>query len=292
MNSEKQEIIIATDEEIDQAVSDFTLSYFKDIREYIQTNYRWFESNNIKKLNSVEYFKIRRFLYTAINNLLELDKEIRVGVLDTLMSDVDNMYKYYEQITADTKRNAIVMERDFLKTFDNYVKIKKLLNDNQKKKQLYESQDKKSKSIIDELDKIESMNEEQIAKYKAAKRQNADAVHLSQEAREIVSVVYEQEKVLKTKITTLFDDKFEVAKKEVIGSLIDVINVTSFCLDQALWYYAENSKSIKRFFNISQIKGDFSLRTYIDYYLKSVGESSNSVEVKELKQAMKDLDQR
>jgi hypothetical protein len=283
---------LTIDERIELEVNAFVKDYFDDLKAYLDHHKAWLKKHNIKKLNSADYFNIRRFLYTAINNLLEIDRKIRAGVLDALMEDVDLLYKYYDQVYQATLRNIIVMENDFLPRFDMYMKVKKELDDNMKRKLLYESQEKRSKATIEELDQLPELTDEQDAIYKTAKRQNADAVHHSAEAREVVARAYEQEKVLKHKISTIFDGIFEKAKKEVIGNIIEVINIKSFCLDQALWYYAENSIPVKRFFEVSQIKGDFSLRTYIDYYVKNLDtESSNSKEVKLLLKAMKELDQ-
>ena len=277
------------DEKISQDINEFQRNYFKNIKEYIKINLEWFKDNNIHKLNDADYFHIRRFLFTAIHNLLEIDKGIKSGVLEKLMDDVDNIYKYYDLIYQATKRSSLVMQKDFLSKYTMYQKIKKELDDNIIQKNLYEAQDKKSKEKIDELEALPSLDDEQEAMLKKARGQNADAVHNSAEAREIVATAYEKEKLLKSKISTFFDEIFIPKKNEVLRGLINIINLKSYCLDQALWYYAQNSKSIQRFFEISQIKGDFSLRTYIDYYLKNL-DNANSKEIEILKKTMRDLD--
>ena len=277
------------DEKISQDINEFQRNYFKNIKEYIKINLEWFKDNNIHKLNDADYFHIRRFLFTAIHNLLEIDKGIKSGVLEKLMDDVDNIYKYYDLIYQATKRSSLVMQKDFLSKYTMYQKIKKELDDNIIQKNLYEAQDKKSKEKIDELEALPSLDDEQEAMLKKARGQNADAVHNSAEAREIVATAYEKEKLLKSKISTIFDEIFIPKKNEVLRGLINIINLKSYCLDQALWYYAQNSKSIQRFFEISQIKGDFSLRTYIDYYLKNL-DNANSKEIEILKKTMRDLD--
>ena len=283
------DIYIPTDQEITDAIEQFIDSYFKDIQEYIELNYDWFKKHNIKKLNTVNYFSIRRFLVTATNNLLEIDKGIRSGVLDALITDVEYMYSYYEKIFLETRHSIVVMEKFFLKTFECYLKLEQQLEEVMIKKEFYTSQEKKSKAIIDDMDKHESLNMEQTKIYKAAKRQNTDAIHILQEIKLVANRLFEEEKLLRGKIVDLFDSKFHEQKKYVLTALIDIINTTYFCLDQALWYYAENSQSVKRYFRISQIKGDFSLRTYIEYYLKGIGDSSSSQEVKTLNEVLKEL---
>ena len=280
---------IVTDDEINIAVDEFIASYFNEIQTYITMNYEWFSKHNLIKKNNIDYFKIRRFLVTATTNLLELDRTIRSGVLDALITDVEYMYSYYENILVDTKYNLIIMEKHFLKTYTPYIEIKEQLEDNMRRKELYESQEKKSRATMTELEQIAKLNREQMEAYKVAKRQNVDAIHYSQEARELVSYLYEQEKSLKSRFINTFDEKFEEAKNSVLTSLIDIINNTYYCLEQTLWHYAENSQSVKRFFRVSQIKGDFSLRTYIDYYLKGISNTSSSQEVKDLHEVLKAL---
>ena len=84
---------------------------------------------------------------------------------------------------------------------------------------------------------------------------------------------------------------FKKKSQTILDDLIKLINIKSYCLDQALWYFAERSKSIPKFFKSARIKGEFSLATYIDYYLKNVDEelSMDAKEIRLLKQAMKDL---
>jgi hypothetical protein len=49
-------------------------------------------------------------------------------------------------------------------------------------------------------------------------------------------------------------------------------------LDRLMWVQAQQSKLIEKFFVTSQIKGDFSTKTYIHYYIRNIDPNKSADE--------------
>ena len=75
-----------------------------------------------------------------------------------------------------------------------------------------------------------------------------------------------------------FFPKFNDLKKTNLLKLKKIINTKLFYFDKILWYNASQSDLIIKFFETSDIKGDFSTKTFIQYFLKNVdiSKSNNS----------------
>lgn len=61
-----------------------------------------------------------------------------------------------------------------------------------------------------------------------------------------------------------------------LKKLEKIINVKLYYYEKLLWFKASESYEIKKFFESSNIDGDFSTKTFINYYLKNLDESKSS----------------
>jgi len=277
---------------IESGLNDFNSKFFDPIDKFIDEQHNWLRAEGISQLNSADYLGLRRFLYTAINNMIEIDHTIKGGLFRTLKDDIDNLYAIYDEFVSLIKFPDIIYEDKFLPTLELYQKIKSQLDDSMLAKVNYESIEKKTRAIIKEFEKNTNRTADEESEYKRVKSQNADAVHNLANYKDIVNESYDKEKELNTQISEIFNASFLNKSKQNLKDLTAVINIKSYCLDQALWFYAEKSKAIQKFFKNAQIQGNFSLKTYIDYYLKNINTDigTKDDEVKFLKKAMKDLD--
>lgn len=279
-------------ERLEEPLAEFSARYFEPLSMFIDEEHAWMREHGVRQKNNADYFGLRRFIFTAINNMIEMDNNIKTDLFGKLQQDIDGLYKYYDHFAEATKYPKVICDNEFLPSLPLYMDIKNAFEQALADKARYDSLEKKSRALVEKLSQEENLSKDDQDKLKFAKRQNADSIHNLANAKEQVGILFEQEKVLREEITDIFFGMFMRQSAQIKRDLIAVINMKSYSLDKALWYYAEKSISIKRFFRTAQIKGNFSLTTYIDYYLKNINVDvvTNDEEIKFLMKAMKDLE--
>jgi len=75
--------------------------------------------------HKIDYFKLKRFLTTAMNNLYDLDEALFRGPLQKLRIDVFEQFEYYTKFAALNVKN--IFESEFLTTLPVYVSNKQKL---------------------------------------------------------------------------------------------------------------------------------------------------------------------
>ena len=273
-------------------INTFIRSHFSQTRHFMMEEKAFLDDHRLKKTNSVDYFDIKSYLFTAINNVTEIDTGIKDGFFSKVQKDVQNLYNIYDNFILKNRLAKIVFETQFLPTVKVYQEILKEYEDAKLDKSVYEAQFKKFDLLIKELEAKDILDDEEKAALPLYRRKNADAVHHFAEARDAVSRLFEEEKELKIEISEIFLPEFEQRRDILIKNIKSIINIKSFYLDKALWYFAGNSEPIKRFFKSSDIKGDYSLKTFLEYNLKNINleKSQNKEYHEKLIKLIKTLD--
>jgi hypothetical protein len=223
-----------------------------------------------------------------------MDDNIMSGLLDKLNKDLDRLFKYYDQFQSKNKISKIIFETNFLPTVKIYIKLKKETEEIRNKKTMYETKMKAAESKVKTYQEkgLDKLTPEEVKEYKQNKKQNADAVHHFAENRDLEAELAKELKKLSDLLQDAFLPRFAQRRDAILVDLKDVINKKSFYLDKALWYYSAESKPILNFFEVSDIRGDFSLKTYLGYYLRNVDmeKSKNSEWHQYLHQVMEELE--
>jgi hypothetical protein len=237
--------------------------FFGETRDVVEFELKFIEDNGLIAPN-IDYFKLNRFIMSAINNLRELDHSLMTGTLGRLYIDVKELFEFYFAYESKTKIASVVFERDFLMSIPEYKYLKNELEDADRSKRHYEA-------TIAALDKkLQNISNLESSEFKKARGSMADTLHLLETSKEKVQFIKSKLDVYYNHLKERFIELFEKEKKEHSEQLERIINTKSVYLDHLLWHQAEKSLPIQRFFKKSNIKGDYDTKTYIEYYMRNI----------------------
>lgn len=234
---------------------------------------------SIKK--KFEYSKIKRFIFTAYHHLMDIDVSIKgdKDLAENAKTLVD-MEKSFSNLTKHKKFPLeMAYEKMFLNQQNNYVYFDKqfhnidieIENTNNRIKMLYEKLEEIKELIglqenshrVDELTKI----------FKVINKNYVDMIHNLSILKTNSENLDKLLQAFREKYISTFRESYMEKLKSVESELYEVLNICSYNFDYKLWERARKSLPIKNFFIKSEIIGNFSTLTFLEYYLKTIDSS-------------------
>lgn len=246
----------------------FLDSYFDEIRRVVEFEQEFVDENGLDGPN-IDYFKLKRFLETAVRNLKAVDNTILSGLVEKLYKDTMDLYSFYSKAESKAAMPQVVFERDFLKTIKSYGELQGKIEE---QKSIRDSYEVKMRYLEGAMGALESelSNEEKKKEYGALKNRYADAVHIFSEARDKIPLLHKELKRIEESYKKSFLSWFDEYKEYYLSELRGATNVKFYYLDKLLWYKAERSAEIRRFFKDAGIRGNYDTKTFIQYYLRNI----------------------
>jgi len=236
---------------------------------------------------SLDYFKIKRFLFTAYNNLLEMDSALADSSLIEIYQNIQNINDIYNVYKKSYMYPKIAFSNIFLR-YTKYKEAKKRLEKNiDTMKSLKGSlvvMEKEIKQKISELktlqDEIEILTLKQNIKH--LKGLYVDAIDYIGTLREENEMLLPITDEYFEHFFSEFSEKFESSYETNIKSLINILDSMAFLFDRLMWEKASHSKTIINRFDESNITYPYSSLTFLKYYLKTLDKSKLNKENQEL----------
>lgn len=263
----KVEIATLDKKQIQELVAKFIQEYFEDIANITKFHINFIEKNELSE-PEIEYIKLLRFITTAINNLKALDPEIMDDFMLKVYNDMKTLHELYIDFQKRTKVGKIVYRRDFLEGIKPYRDLVENINRLEGLKNSYYSIIQSTENELSAMKKPKG--DAQIAKYKQLKRRNVDAISNYADAKQELVRLNRALIQLENDAADEFFSQFENTRDYYIKSLEKILSIKILYLDKVLWFKAQNSSPIQAFFERAMIKGDYSTKTFIQYYLKNV----------------------
>jgi hypothetical protein len=268
-------------------LNEFLDWYFGNVKKVCEFHVNYLESNGFKNPKN-NYLELKRFIDTATNFLSEIDTNLVVGLVGKMYNDIASLYEFYTQVKKSTLYPEMVFQREYLERLEEYKRLNKRYND---LKRLIAEAESKAKQAENELKKYEAepKDEEELKKYKALKKQMVDALYNAGKYKEEFEEVSVNLKELERKEREAFIPAFIEYRDKLVKCLERVINTKIYYYDKLLWYNAEKSPLVRKFFETSRINGDYSTKTFIKYFLKNIdiNKSHNSDWIMYLKKMLK-----
>lgn len=268
-------------------------NFFSPLQETVD-KYKNYELNSKKE--SLDYFKIKRFLFTAYNNLLELDSSLANGSLTEVYQNIQNINSIHDVYRKSYMYPKIAFSSIFLR-YTRYKEAKKRLEKNVSSMKNIESSlpamEFEIKKKVSELDSLKSDDDDTIAireEIKHLKSLYVDAIdrlgNLREENEILLPITDEYFELFFEK----FSEKFISSYEKNMQNLISILNSMAFLFDRLMWEKAGHSKVIKKHFEEANIPYPYSSLTFLRYYLKTLNKSKLSEENKELFELLKYLE--
>lgn len=224
----------------------------------------------------LDYLLVRRFLWTAFNNVSELDLLIVTPKIKALSYDLRVMTRIYDDFMRKIKHPPLAYEEVFLSCQSEYLHIRDVAQMTLEKLSALRNNERvigeALKARKEELEM--SMNSDQFDvlkdDFKSMNGAYVDVVHMMAELDERykhdMKLLVEFEKEYREDFYKIF----QAAALEYKREIIEILSAQAYVLDTELWHRAKESKAIKAHFHKAGISGALNTKTYLKYYLDSL----------------------
>lgn len=255
------------EQDLEEYIRQYVEIYFSELVKIVEFEEQFLDTNEFHK-TSIDYFKLRRFLITAIRNLKELDPTLLVGLLAKTYHDVVSLFDAYNEWEQQTKIPNVVYS-SFLVWLTPYRILEQELSKSIAAKEIYEAKMRQHEEELSHYTlPIDDMK--LLYQYNKIKGNYAESIHFSvlnrDRAKDISAELNRIQEVLKP----YFAKHFVYARDGLFIRFRAVVNAKAYYLDRYLWYRASKSKTIQRFFKSSHIEGNYDTKTFVKYYLKNI----------------------
>ena len=256
------------DKIIKQRVIAFLDKFFKEEFVVAEKELDFLDTNQLENATNVDYLMMKRFIFTAYNNLLEMDMKFSEGLVAKMFKDINNLTDYYNSFLKKIKISNLIYQRDFLDSVKEYKELEKDKENTNSKVNSF----KRIVSVTqNELNDIAAKNiDVPIKKLKELKKRNVDAIYNLGKAKEHLEVVAKNLSNLEMQMKEIFFKHFKIYVEDLKGAFTEIINTKFYYFEHIMWNYAEQTIGVRKFFEKAGIKGDYSTKTYLEYYLKNI----------------------
>lgn len=264
-------------------LSNAVTNYFHTIKNHIASR------QNYKKVSGrLDYLIARRFIWTAYNNLSEIDINVITPKIKMFADDLKIMWRVYDDFNNQAKNPSLAFGEVFLSCQAQYKKIKDGAQRVQEKLNALRTNEQMIYARLrvkkEELDKNFKSEEFELLKheFKSLNGAYVDIVHMMAELDERYKHDLELLHRFEEEYRNDFYEIFMQESKKYHYLLIEILNAQAFIFDAHLWNQAKISKSVKAYFKRAGIIGELNTKTYLKYYLESIDSSKASIETKKL----------
>ena len=236
----------------------------------------------------LNYLMVRRFLWTAFNNVSELDEFIITPKVKALSQDLKAMTRIYDDFMRKIKHPPLAYEEVFLSCQSEYLKIRDAAQMTIDKLNTLKNNEKCIGEVLkirkDELsaniksDEFDALQDD----FKSLNGAYVDIVHMMAELDERykhdMKLLVDFEKEYREDFYKIFQTTALEYKREII----EILSAQAYVLDTELWQRAKSSKAIQTHFEKAGIKGSLNTKTYLKYYLDSLDNTKMTEDARKL----------
>jgi len=243
------------------------------------------------------YKKLKRFIFTAYNNLIEMDSKISDIKLLEIKNNLEEIENYFTSLNSEIKSPVYVnLERLVLKRQQNYLITKKRFESNKHlsleaitSANLLEPKIDKLKEELNFLNQKTEIYQEKLKLLKSYKRKYVDLIDLGQNLKEENSKIIDDITQFEEFYKEIFEKFFKQESETIIRILEKELDALAYQFDTILWENAKKSKVIQHFFEEAKIEGSYSTKTFMKYYLKNLQTEKMNINDTELAEIFEEL---
>lgn len=228
-------------------------------------------------LHEMDFIKLRRFLLTTYNNLVEMDWELNNTEISQIYRDLQHLSLIYDEFRQRSIYVKKAFHELFLSRHDEFGQHQKRFEENKELAKRHEYTIQIADSAIHTLEKMGQTIPDTseyypvfVAKMKAARSKSVDAVHEKRSLEEENFLLAQYISMIINENEESFHEKFSCQSQQYNHRITTLLNKLAYTFDVALWKNASRSPAIKKHFENLNAKGTISSLTYLRYYLKSL----------------------
>ncbi|MCI5968937.1 hypothetical protein [Helicobacter sp.] len=303
LNNDKiQVILVRPKKNPNQA---FTIRQTHSIKECIYEHFGGVENlikhhkKDIDSKKDLDFLRIKRFLFTAYNNLFELDSTISNATLTSLKSELSALDREYESFAKKVSYPPqYSYQKIFLARQIEFVKMEELIESTQsliKSTTIQQStMGTALKTMEDQFAKRTDTNSaayaQALSNLKKLRKRYVDLLqYLSEEKEKLAKATQARDTFSKEHFETFLRNYLPLTNT-LKQDFIKLLNAKAYDLDTLLWERAKRSLSVRRFFIKAGITGTYSSKTFLKYFLYSLDKNKIRNEIKELFNLLKYLE--
>ncbi|MDA7818525.1 hypothetical protein N9A28_10075 [Sulfurimonas sp.] len=276
---------ISTNEESDSRVSEALDKYFSSISSIIGK-----ENKSVGEKKQIDYFLSKRFLMTAYNNLRCFDPSIHEHKSITeKLQEVDKLQNAYYNLNDKDNVPEMAFEIIFLRSQEEYNQFVSDKEKYERQLSVFKNQDSslivEIKNIEDEIKKYKDNESKRSLlenELKPLKGKYVDGVEEIASLNEKLENMEDIKSVYTEKYYQAFVDELATLSVEYKKVLATILNHKAGELDDLIWENASKSKLIREYFCDAGIDGEYSTKTYLNYYINTLDKNKLGSEHKEL----------
>lgn len=255
------------EQELELKTESFIEEYLGYAKRVINYNMYFIEENALET-PLIDYTKLKRFLDSAIEKINEIDESVVDLLTGKLIKDTSSLFDFMHELQRKIKAPKVIFKQEFLPTVEYYKKLEaevELLNTQKLNQEtIIQSTEAELKQFPDKK------TEAQELEHKKVKKANIDATHKLSEIKDELSVTSIALADFEKIAAPIFVPLFATASNEALGGIKKVTNVKIYYLNALLWSRAKDSLQLQNFFEKADIKGEISLKTFVQYYVKGI----------------------
>jgi len=262
--------------------------FFQKEISFINSHQEFLEKNKI-----LDYDRIKRFLITAYNTLIEIEHNFEDNKIVLVKKELENAHKVKNQIEKETKSATIAYDVIFIPYQENYKSIFEVVKKNNAEAELLNSKSKsleilikEKEAIIKKISKRDPRFDEINNEIKRLKRNMVDAIHKAATIKELNEKLNRLTDEFYKNHFEGFSKEFLEFKKEYLYKAKKIQDTMAYDFDTIIWDKANHSKTIRTFFQNSGIYDEFSSVTFLKYFLKTLDKNKMSNQQKELEELL------
>lgn len=252
---------------IDKSLKNYFLPFNKVIDKY---------RNMLLVKNELDYLKIKRFLFTAYNNLTEIHSGFQNDEMMRYKHMIDETEQFYSLFNKQTEHLKTAFSKIFLSKQESYKKLELQKEDNKNKILTL-------KRIIKQAERTIEEKPDNCSK---SKKEMVDAIHESRMLMDENAEIIEKLEYFEKVNYDAFKDAYLIGSKKCDATLKKILNTLAYRLDKSIWESANRSPIIQNYFAEAGITGKFSSSAYLKYYINSLDVNKMGNEARELRQIL------
>jgi len=248
----------------------------------------------LKKNKVLDYDRIKRFLITAYNTLIEVEHNFEDNNIIKVKRELEEAYNIKNYLLKETKIASIAYDTIFISMQNSYKDIFKVVKRNNAEIEILKSKSKsleilikEKEDILKKLSKRDTRYSETESELKRLKRNMVDAIHKSATIKELNENLNRlTDEFYKTHFEG-FVQELTKFKNDFLPKAKKIQDVMAYDFDTIIWDKANHSKTIRSFFQNSGIYDEFSSVTFLKYFLKTLDKNKMSSQQKELEELLR-----